>query len=66
MSMSESERKAFLDDMLQGDSDDGEDDDYELEDIHGIYDLSEKTKRYTVLNYFVSLQALCMLIGWST
>lgn len=46
--MSESERRAFIDDMLQGDSDDGEDDDYELEDIHGIYDLSEKAKRYTV------------------
>ena len=48
--MSESERKAFIGDLLLGDSGDDEDDDddYELEDIHGIYDLSEKAKRYTV------------------
>ena len=48
--MSESERKAFINDMLPGVSGDDEDDDddYELEDIHGIYDVSEKAKRYTV------------------
>ena len=50
--MSERERKAFIDGLLPGDSGDDEDDEdeyeYELEDIHGIYDLSEKAKRYTV------------------